>query len=308
MNTKQDLYILSTNQINKLHLIIWKPSISPIGIVQISHGMIEHIDRYDDFAKFLNKHGYIVIGNDHLGHGKTVTTSNELGYFNAEDPSATIVNDLNQVTLYAKKLYPHLPYFLLGHSMGSFIVRRYVMTYGAHIDGAIIMSTGGHSKLTIGIAHACVNLINKITSPKYHSKLLETLCFGTYNIRTSKRTSKDWLSRDTTIIDRYLKDPLCHFTFTVNGYKTLFDTLSFIQHPDNIKYIPKQLPIFMVAGDADPVGAYGKSVIKIYKTYKKLGINDIKLKLYKGARHELLNEINNKEVYSDILVWLKTHC
>lgn len=307
MTTKNELYISSTNGTNKLHVIIWEPAVSPVGILQISHGMIEHIDRYDAFARYLNDCGFIVVGNDHLAHGLTVKTKNELGYFSADDPSATVVNDLYEVTLYMKKHYPDLPYFLMGHSMGSFMARRYLMTYGNALDGAIIMGTGTHNKLELCLGQAMVNLVGKLRSEKHRSKLIEKLCFGTYNLRTQKRTSKDWLSRDRAMVDAYIQDPLCSFRFTVNGYRTLFDTLSFISNPEHIKCIPLDLPIFMVAGEADPVGAYGKGVRSVYKSYKKHGIKDLSLKLYKDARHELINEIDRTVVYTDISSWLQQH-
>lgn len=307
MTTKNELYIASTNGINKLHMIIWEPAVSPIGILQISHGMIEYIDRYDAFARYLNECGFIVVGNDHLGHGQTVKCKDELGYFSAADPSATVVDDLHQVTLYMKKHYPDLPYFLMGHSMGSFMARRYLMTYGKALDGAIIMGTGTHNKAELCAGHAITNLISKFKTDRYRSTLLEKLSFATYNLRTKKRTSKDWLSRDNAVVDAYLQDPLCSFKFTVNGYRTLFDTLSYIGDPGNIKRIPLDLPIFIVAGDADPVGAYGKGVRSVYKSYKKHGVKDLSLKLYKGARHELVNEIDREVVYTDISHWLKQH-
>ena len=307
MTTKNELYLSSTNGTNKLHLIIWEPAVSPIGILQISHGMIEYIDRYDAFAKYLNEHGFIVVGNDHLAHGQTVKCEDELGYFSADDPSSAVVNDLHQVTLYMKKHYPDLPYFLMGHSMGSFMARRYLMTYGNTLDGAIIMGTGTHNKAALCTGHAIVNLVSKFKSDTHRSKLLEKLCFGTYNLHTQKRTSKDWLSRDNAVVDTYLQDPLCRFKFTVNGYRTLFDTLFYIGEPENINRIPTALPIFMVAGDADPVGAYGKGVKSVYKSYKKHGVKDLSLKLYKDARHEILNEIDRELVYADIYNWLRQH-
>lgn len=308
MTYKQEFYIQSTNEINKLHLIIWKPKADPIGILQISHGMIEYIDRYDEFARYLADRGYIVVGNDHLAHGKTVTHKEELGFFNAKDPSYTVVEDLHRVTLYMKKNYPDLPYFLLGHSMGSFMARRYLMTYGNELTGAIIMGTGRHSALSLKMAHDLVKLVNKFKPMTHRSKLLNKVCFGTYNRRFKpNKTSHDWLSQDADVVDAYLKDPLCTFTFTLNGYKTLFDTLSFIQEPSNMARIPKMLPIFMVAGDADPVGDYGKGVTDVYNSYKALGICDISLKLYKDARHELVNEFERQTVFSDIYNWLEKH-
>ena len=308
MVEKIEFFVPSTNKHNRLHAIMWKPTGTILAVLQISHGMIEHIERYDDFANYLAQRGFLVVGNDHLGHGKSVSSHDELGYFNAPDSSKTVVDDLHQLTLHIKSKYPGLPYFLLGHSMGSFMARRYIMTYGNKLDGAIIMGTGQKPAIALGAGKLLVGLISLFKPMTYRSKLIEKACFGTYNNRfKSKRTKSDWLSQDTAVVDAYLKDPLCTFIFTLNGYQTLFNTLSFIQHTPNIEQIPKNLPIFMVAGKDDPVGNYGKAVTKVYNCYKKTGIQDISLKLYKNARHELLNEIDKDQVYVDLYTWLKKH-
>ena len=306
MVERSEFFIPSTNEHNNLRVIMWKPKGSILAVLQISHGMIEHIERYNDFANYLAKRGFLVVGNDHLGHGKSVHSNDELGYFNAPDSSKTVVDDLHKLTTRIKSQYQGLPYFLLGHSMGSFMARRYIMTYGNELDGAIIMGTGEKPAAILESGKLLIRLISLFKPMTYRSNLIEQACFGTYNNRFKpKRTKSDWLSRDTAQVDAYLQDPLCNFIFTLNGYQTLFDALSFIRHSQNIKQIPKDLPIFMVAGTEDPVGNYGKAVTKIYSTYKALGIQDISLKLYKSARHEILNELDKEQVYADLYTWLK---
>lgn len=304
---KTELYIKSTNNENNLHTIVWEPEGDIEAIVQISHGMIEYIDRYDRFAKFLNSKGILVVGNDHLGHGLTAKDDNELGYFHTNYKSKTVVDDLYEVTKYIKSRFgEEIPYFVLGHSMGSFLIRRYIMTYGEEVDGAVIVGTGSQPELVLKGGKAVLKILKVFKGDSYRSKFVEKMAFGTYNKKFKPvKTPNDWISRDKDIVNKYVNDKYCTFLFTLNGYETLFDVLEFIQKPQNKVKIPKDLPLLFISGDMDPVGNYGKSVEQIYKDYKASGIQDIDIKLYKDGRHEILNELNYEDVYNDIYNWLK---
>lgn len=298
----------SKDGVHKLHVVIWEPQTQVKAILQISHGMIEMIERYDDFAGFLNKKGILVIGNDHLGHGQTADSEEDFGYFCPKNMSATVVADLHSVTKYAKKEYPNVPYFLLGHSMGSFLARRYLMTYGEELAGAIIMGTGRKPKHVLFAGKIVSSMIQMIKGPRYHSNFMKHAAFGAFNDRIpNKRTESDWLTKDEKIVDFCLANKYCNFTFTINGYKTLFEVLSFIQKKKNIAKIPSNLPIFIVAGDADPVGDYGQGVQHVFETYKQARIEDIAIKLYEDDRHEILNELDKERVYEDIYNWISEH-
>lgn len=302
----KEIRLPSKDGVHKLHVVIWEPQTQIKAILQISHGMIEMIERYDDFAGFLNTKGILVIGNDHLGHGQTADSEEDFGYFCPKKMSATVVADLHSVTEYAKKKYPNVPYFLLGHSMGSFMARRYLMTYGEELTGTIIMGTGRKPEHVLLAGKIVSSIIQIIKGPRYHSQFLRKSAFGTFNDKIpNKRTESDWLTKDEKIVDFCLGNKYCNFTFTINGYKTLFDVLGFIQKKENIAQIPKELPIFMVAGDADPVGDYGQGVQKVFETYKQAGIEDIAIKLYEGDRHEILNELDKESVYIDIYKWMQ---
>lgn len=304
----KELCIPSTDGKNQLQVVIWEPSISIIGIVQISHGMIEYIKRYDQFARYLNQEGFLVIGNDHLGHGETAKNDDELGYFCTSNMSQTVVADLYEVTRFAKKKYPDIPYFLLGHSMGSFMARRYIMTYGNELDGVIISGTGNQSKIVLKAGKMMAALTKFFKGDHYRSPMLKKLFFSKFNKHIPNvRTSNDWLTKDEVIVDTYNKDKYCTYSFTVNGYRTLLEVLSFIQNSNNIVKIPKNLPVFLIAGEEDPVGNYGKAVKHVYEIYKKTGIDDISMKLYKNDRHELINETDKEAVYADIINWLTCH-
>lgn len=303
---KTELYIKSTNNVNNLHIIIWEPK-EINAIVQISHGMIEYIDRYDRFAKFLNSKGILVVGNDHLGHGLSVKDDDELGYFTTNKKSATLVEDLYKITQEIKSKYGYeVPYFVLGHSMGSFIIRRYIMTYGDKIDGCIIVGTGSQSGIILKSGQIVLKILKAFKGDKFRSRLVEKMAFGAYNKKFKPvNTKSDWISRDKEIVNKYINDRYCTFLFTLNGYEVLFDMLEFIQKPINISKIPKQLPLFFVSGDMDPVGNYGKAVKRIYEIYKINKIEDIDIKLYKDYRHEVLNELGYENVYKDIYNWIE---
>lgn len=301
----KEIYIPSTNNRNQLHVAIWEPERETKAILQISHGMVEYIVRYDDFAKHLNQQGILVIGNDHLGHGQSVLDESEFGYFGKEKGSA-VVDDLYEVTKYAKKQYgENIPYFLMGHSMGSFMARRYLMTYGEKITGAIISGTG-YKAAPVLVAALFFTAVTKLFHGKrYRSPFLKWLAFHTYNRKIADvKTENDWLTRDAAVVAAYNENPYCKFSFTVNGYETLSDTIKYIQKQNNWEKTPKQLPILMIAGEEDPVGSYGKDVKKVYKKYQQLGCNHIELKLYQDDRHELVNELDREVVYADISQWI----
>ena len=301
----KEVYIPSTNNRNQLHVAIWEPERETKAILQISHGMVEYIVRYDNFAKHLNQQGILVIGNDHLGHGQSVLDESEFGYFGKEKGSA-VVDDLYEVTKYAKKQYgENIPYFLMGHSMGSFMARRYLMTYGEKITGAIISGTGYKAAPVLVAALFFTAVTKFFHGERYRSPFLKWLAFHTYNRKIADvKTENDWLTRDAAVVAAYNENPYCKFSFTVNGYETLSDTIKYIQKQSNWEKTPKQLPILMIAGEEDPVGSYGKDVKKVYKKYQQMGCSHIELRLYKDDRHELVNELDREAVYADISQWI----
>ena len=301
----KEVYIPSINNRNQLLVAIWEPQRETKAILQISHGMVEYIVRYDDFAKHLNQQGILVTGNDHLGHGQSVLDESEFGYFGKEKGSA-VVDDLYEVTKYAKKQYgENIPYFLMGHSMGSFMARRYLMTYGEKITGAIISGTGYKTAPVLAVAFFFTAVTKFFHGERYRSPFMKWLVFHTYNRKIADvKTKNDWLTRDAAVVAAYNENPYCKFSFTVNGYETLFGAIKYIQKQNNWEETPKQLPILMIAGEEDPVGSYGKDVKKVYKKYQQLGCNHIELKLYQDDRHELVNELDREVVYADISQWI----
>lgn len=298
--------IPSTNKIDTLYVKVWYPEKTPVGVLQISHGMIEYIDRYDQFATYLAEQGFLVVGNDHLGHGYTAASEADLGYMNGSDASQIIVRDLFRVTKFIKKLYPEVPFYMLGHSMGSFLARRYAMSYGEYIDGLVVMGTGYQPRPILLFGYLVLALHHFTVGDRNRSRIVELLAFGSYNLKCLKDcTIHAWLTRDKDKVAIYEQDPFCMFKFTVKGYKTLFDTLWYIEKESHVDLIPKDLPVLFVSGTADPVGSYKKGVEKVVGQMKKAGVENMISIYYEGARHEILHELEYQKTYDDIVSWLK---
>ena len=305
---KENIYFESRDGVSKLHAIVWSDETKkPIGILQIIHGMAEYIDRYDDFARFMVEKGFVVVGDDHLGHGDSVGENGTFGYFCKKDPATVLVRDEHRLKKLMEAKYKGVPYYILGHSMGSFIARNYLNRYGSGIQGMIVMGTGNQSKALLSASKVLVGLTGFFCGEKHVAKFINKLAFGTYNraIEDAK-TNVDWLTKDETIVDKYIADERCGFTFTVNGFRGLFELIYRLQKPKNFVNIPKQIPVFFVSGEEDPVGDYGEGVIGAKNDLVRAGLENVSMKLYPGDRHEILNETDKDIVYQDIYEWLES--
>lgn len=286
----------------------WRPENEVKGIVQIAHGMAEASYRYKKFAKELVDEDYIVYANDHRGHGNTAASIEEVGYIGS-DGFNRMVKDMKEFTDFIRdKEGEDLPLFLFGHSMGSFLSQRYISLYGNSIQGVILSGTSGNQGPIINIGIRIAEKEVAKEGPKAKSPRLNDLSFGNYNKKFEPtRTDFDWLSRDEKEVDKYIEDPYCGGIFTTSFYYDFFRGLKENFKRNNLEKIPKNLPIYIFAGDKDPVGNMGKGVLKLVRTYKKLGIKDLEYKLYKDGRHEMLNEINRDEVIENVIEWLDRH-
>lgn len=276
--------------------------VRPKAILQISHGMCEYIGRYRDFASFMAQNGYIVCGNDHLGHGATSDGGTD-GFFGEKDGRRFVLSDLHRMNSIACKQYPGLPVILLGHSMGSFFARMYAVTYPETLNALIIMGTGGPIAITrFGIA--LTDFLAKVRGAKYRSNFINNLAFGQYCKRiSSPKTPYDWITRDEKIVQAYAADPKCTFVFTVSAFHELMCMTYDVNKQEWADRVDKHLPVALFSGLMDPVGDYGKGVRAVYDMLKSEGVKDLEMHLYDGARHEVLNETNRAEVYADILRW-----
>lgn len=277
---------------------VWKPEGEIRGIVQLVHGMAEHIDRYDRVARALNKQGYLAVGHNHRGHGKDARL---LGYFADQKGWDAVVEDIRLVSEEIRKQYPGKKLFLLGHSMGSFAVREYALRYGKELDGLILSGTGWYGKPLCGMGRGIALLM----PPKKPAPLVDKIAFSANNrLFQPPRTPFDWLSRDEEEVDHYIADPLCGFVFTGRAYADFFGGLMELTKLERLKQMPTGLPVLLLSGDQDPVGQMGEGVHTVAAQYKNAGLKEVQLKLYPGARHEIFNEINRDEVYADLTAWL----
>ena len=306
---KTEFYFDSTSALAKIHAAKYLPDDGDVkAVMQIAHGMAEHLERYEKFADFLTSNGFAVYINDHLGHGKSVTSDAELGYFGKKDGWKAFVEDCHKLTVIAKEENPGKPVVFFGHSMGSFVARAYAYKYSKDIACAVFCGTSGANPLA-GVGKVLAGAIAGVKGDHHRSKLIDKMSFGTYNDRTAKRTPFDWLSIDEKNIDDYIADPYCGFLFTASGSKDLVSILAFVSSKEWYQGFNKSLPVFLIAGGEDPVGAYGKGVKEVCDGLKAAGVEDVTMKLYDGYRHEILNEPDLFPVVAgDILAFAKDRC
>ncbi len=284
----QEISYPSSDGKNIIHACVWRPQGLVKGVVQIIHGMCEYVERYTPFAEFLCGEGYVVCGEDHLGHGKSAASAEDLGSFGERADFNEVISDIRALHLRMKEEYPDVNYYILGHSMGSFFCRNYIARYGGELTAAVVMGTGYKSKPVLGFALFAVRLNALFCGWKNRSKLIKNLAFGSYNKRFGGKKNA-WLSCDEPNVARYNVDGYCNFDFTDNGYRVLFSVMKAACASKTVKAVPESLPVLFVSGADDPVGGYGKGVSKIYKKFVKAGKN-ARMILYPGARHEILNE------------------
>ena len=277
------------------------PVENPRGVVQLVHGMAEHIRRYEATAEKLNQAGYAVVGHTHTGHGSYAEI---LGYF-GKGGWDTLIEDVHALRLATQKEYPNLPYFLLGHSMGSFVVRGYCLKYEKGLAGVILSGTGHFAKpiLTAGSAIANLQCLFGMAKKPSHL-LLEISSADNLKSYDDVQTGFDWLSRDREVVQKYIDDPLCGFTFTASAYRDMFDGLKRL-YPEKLSPMEKEIPVYLLSGDLDPVGANGAGVEKVAQEIRNAGVKDVEVKLYKEGRHEMFNELNKEDVWTDLIEWLE---
>lgn len=306
---RDEFYFPSKDGNTEIHTIEWKPVGEVRAVLQICHGMVEYIRRYDEFAQFLCGEGYYVVGNDHLGHGKSIQAKSEYGFFNEKYGNACVLGDMHTLRQRTEKKYPGVPYFMLGHSMGSSLLRQYIQMYGNGLSGAVLMGTvADHKKAALLFGKRLCRVMAAFRGWHYRSKMVDNLVLGAYNKKFKPaRTRADWITSDNENLDMYVADPLCSFMSTVNAYYNVFSGMIGIQRKESVYMIPKGLPVLFVSGADDPVGEFGKGVRKIYEKYRAAGIRDVTLRLYTGDRHEILNETDREQVYKDLLGWFEKH-
>ncbi|WP_338983812.1 alpha/beta fold hydrolase [Spiroplasma endosymbiont of Othius punctulatus] len=296
---------IKSNDDNELHLYIWDEVKEPKGVLQLVHGSCEHAARYDEFATYLNKNGWIVVANDHRGHGKTAALQQQpLGYFAKERGWAKLVEDLHMVNNFISSHYGDLPISMLGHSMGSFLARTYIILYPKTIKNVILSGTSWYSKLELKVGHSVAKKHQKKFGEKHIDDFIYKLSYKPLNKKyKNSKHGCDWLSVDQDNVEKFVADPLCGFVFTSSAFKDLFSGLMFNQTISKIESTDKELPIMLVSGKDDPVGKYGKMVKKTYNKFKKHGLN-VDMKLYTNVRHEILFDVTKDKVMEETLMFM----
>lgn len=306
MPSFQDFYFESSTG-RQIHARKCLPDGQPRAVIQIAHGIAEYIERYDEFMQFLAEAGFVVAGNDHRGHGKSISAPEDLGFFAEQDGWSYVVGDMDRLRDVMHSEYPELPYIFFGHSMGSFLTRTYIIEHPSKYDAVILSGTGQQSAALVASGYAMASILTKKDGPRGSGEAMNNIAFGSYNKRFEpKRTNFDWLSKDEAMVDKYIADPLCGFAAKVSLYRDMMGGIRFISKQANVDRMSKRQPVYFMSGADDPVGDYGVGVEKAYKAFCKAGLKDVYMKLYPAGRHEMLNETNRLEVYKDVLDWINS--
>jgi len=309
MAKKEEFEFLSSDNKTTIHAVKWVPDSGTYeAVFQITHGMIEYIERYEPFAEYLTENGFLVVGHDHLGHGQSVKTKDDWGYMDESNGSDLMVEDMHKLRMMIQAENQGKSYFMLGHSMGSYMLRKYLTKHGENLNGALIIGTGFVPDKTIAMGIKVCKFIAKFHGWHYRSKFVKNLSFAgpykQYNMDGSV-PENSWLCKDVNIVNHYYSEPRCSYTFTLGGYRCLMETVLYDNQMENIKKMPKDLPILMLSGAKDPVGDLGAGVKKVYDMLKESGIEDLTYKLFEDDRHEILNESDKELVYKEILLFIK---
>ena len=290
----------------QIHACIWEPEKTPKGIVQLVHGIAEHVHRYDDFAEFLAAKGYLVAAEDHMGHSGSISEKTPQGCFSGGWLAA--VADVNALKELMQKEHPDLPYVLMGHSMGSFLARTYLYTYpDAGLRAAILSGTAWQPAPVLTMGQMMCRREAKRVGEQNPSVTLMNLMFGSYSKRFGKDASPNaWISSVPEQVSRYEADPLCGFAASSGLCRDMLSGIAMNQRRENLEAMPKDLPILFLSGDEDPVGSFGKGVRAAYEAFRKAGMQDVSLRLYPGGRHEMLHEKDAESVKADLLAWIES--
>lgn len=304
MVTREEFYVDSSDGIHMIHGYRWyDPEIQIKGVLQLVHGMLEYIDRYEELAEYMVSAGYFVVGHDHLGHGDSVSDPSELGYV-GKYGAVLWLRDMELVRRMAVSYAPKAPYILLGHSMGSFLVRRYLIYHGKRVDGAVIMGTGHQPAALVKAGIGLTYLSMLKSGSRGHSRLLNNMtCSGFAKRYPDNARTGSWMSRDPQVLVSALQDPKMNFEFTLNAFEALFRTVEEVVDPRRAARMPMGLPILILSGDDDPVGDNGKGVRRFEAMLRQIGMQCVTCILYPKNRHELIHDLDKKQVMKDILGW-----
>ncbi|MCR5825052.1 MAG: alpha/beta hydrolase [Oscillospiraceae bacterium] len=308
MVNRKEFYFPSTDGKTNVHAVVWTPDGAPVGVYQIAHGVSEYALRYAPLAQFLCDKGLVVVANDHLGHGLSVAEGAARLWFAQKDGWWHVVDDMYALRCRMRAQYPDLPYVLMGHSMGSFLSRSYLIRHPGTVDAAILMGTGQQAPAVVALGRLAAKAIGTVHGFDRFSPTVERLAFGAYNKPFAPaRTAFDWLSADSGNVDRYIADPLCGEHATVGLFCDMLGGIGCLCKRANLEKMDRNAPVLFISGEMDPVGDLGVGVRKAYQSFLDAGMKDVTLRLYPGLRHEILNEAEQAQVRADLWAWLSAH-
>jgi len=288
-----------------IHIVKFSPDTTPIAHIHLLHGMEEHIGRYDDFATFLMTKGFVVTGHDHRGHGLTAEKNGQYGYFADKVGFERVTEDVREVLIHVREDLGDIPLILFGHSMGSFITRRYMQKYSDSLTKVVLSGTTFNPGLLGDAGRLIGKFTSVIKSPTTKATLLNSMAFGGFNKQiTNPKTPFDWLSTDEKEVQKYIEDPMCGNIPSNGFFIDLFDGLKIIHKDIENNHIKKDLPVLVISGAKDPVGKDGKDIFKVANGLKSVGMTNVTLHLIEDARHEILNEVNKLQTYEIIANWM----
>ena len=294
-----------------IHAVKWLPDGEPVAVMQLTHGMQEYIERYSEFAEYLTSKGFVVFGHDHIGHGDSVSDPSDRGKMHSAEPDRTMVEDMFTQYTIIREQYPDKPHFILGHSMGSYLLREFLFVKASHLNdlsGAIIMGTGSENNAAVIAGNILCKLIMLFKGKDATSDFISGLMFGSAYKQfdtTGTDPANSWLSRNTENVIAFFTNEKGGYAFSLNGYMVLLRATLFDNKMSNIRRMNMKVPVIFVSGDQDPVGQMGAGVVKAYEKFKAAGVSDLSIKLYEGDRHEILNELDRDVVYNDLYEWMK---
>ncbi|ONI40513.1 hypothetical protein AN639_00010 [Candidatus Epulonipiscium fishelsonii] len=300
------MHIINPKDKKSIILYKWEMENTDVkGVVHIVHGAFEHAKRYDHFARFLASRGYIVFAHNQRGHGEHTRKVGKLVDFGEGEGFLNLVRDVLAINKYIRKEYPKQKLTLLGHSMGSFVARYFAINYSELIDKLILVGTGYATPLTVNTIISLSSIFQKVGYSKKGNKFLEAIVFGQFNLPfLSEKDILSWLTSSAEEREKNRRESLGPKIFTTNAFKELFKGVKYISEPNNILKTRKNLPVYIISGEQDTVGQYGKGVRKVYQLFKEADILDVEMKIYKNMRHEILNEQRKHLVYRDVLKWI----
>lgn len=303
---KKEFYFPSADGKTTIHAAEWLPEGDIVAVLQVSHGVTEHILRYEAFAEYFTEKGFVIVGNDHIGHGTSIAEGAEPMYFGPAGSWDWVVKDMHTCKTMTKQKYPNVPYGILGFSLGSFLVRSYLIQYPGEVDGAILIGTGQTPSAQLVLAKGIANHEAAKVGEDHTSPMIKQLTFETYNkIFAPNRTEYDWLTSDTKALDDYIADPLRGQYFTAGLFRELLSAMASTGKKEELKKMNTDTPVFFASGTKDPVGDCGKGVERAYQYFQKAGVKDVSMKMYPELRHDILKEVGCVAIYEDIYHWLK---